>query len=46
VWILGAITEDDRKMGLGVVVEYANQRGELVRVSAGLLSSAGVQAPR
>jgi FtsP/CotA-like multicopper oxidase with cupredoxin domain len=28
VWIFGAIKEDDRKMGLGVVVEYANQRGE------------------
>jgi FtsP/CotA-like multicopper oxidase with cupredoxin domain len=28
VWILGGIKDDDRKMGLGVVVEYANQRGE------------------
>lgn len=28
VWILGSVKEDDRKMGLGVVVEYANQRGE------------------
>jgi FtsP/CotA-like multicopper oxidase with cupredoxin domain len=28
VWILGAIKDADRKLGLGVVVEYANQRGE------------------
>ena len=28
VWILGGIRDDDRKMGLGVVIEYANQRGE------------------
>jgi Multicopper oxidase len=28
VWIFGGIKEEDRKMGLGVVVEYANQRGE------------------
>ena len=28
VWIFGGIREEDRKMGLGVVVEYANQRGE------------------
>ena len=28
IWILGASKDDDRKMGLGVVVEYANQRGE------------------
>jgi FtsP/CotA-like multicopper oxidase with cupredoxin domain len=28
VWILGGIKDEDRKMGLGVVVEYANQRGE------------------
>jgi FtsP/CotA-like multicopper oxidase with cupredoxin domain len=28
VWILGGVRDDDRKMGLGVVVEYANQRGE------------------
>ena len=27
VWILGAIKDDDRKMGLGVVVEYAGQSG-------------------
>ncbi len=27
VWILGSIKEDDRAMGLGVVVEYAGQRG-------------------
>ena len=26
VWILGSVNEGDRKMGLGVVVEYANQR--------------------
>jgi FtsP/CotA-like multicopper oxidase with cupredoxin domain len=28
VWILGGIKDDDRKMGLGVVVEYADARGE------------------
>jgi FtsP/CotA-like multicopper oxidase with cupredoxin domain len=28
VWILGGVKDDDRKMGLGVVVEYANRRGE------------------
>ena len=28
VWILGGVREQDRKMGLGVVVEYAGQRGE------------------
>ena len=28
VWILGSTKDDDRKIGLGVVVEYANQRGE------------------
>jgi FtsP/CotA-like multicopper oxidase with cupredoxin domain len=28
VWILGGIRDEDRQMGLGVVVEYANQRGE------------------
>jgi len=28
VWILGGTADEDRKMGLGVVVEYANQRGE------------------
>jgi FtsP/CotA-like multicopper oxidase with cupredoxin domain len=28
VWVLGVIKDEDRKMGLGVVVEYANQRGE------------------
>ena len=28
VWILGGINDEDRKKGLGVVVEYANQRGE------------------
>jgi FtsP/CotA-like multicopper oxidase with cupredoxin domain len=28
VWILGGIRDEDRKMGLGVIVEYANQRGE------------------
>jgi FtsP/CotA-like multicopper oxidase with cupredoxin domain len=30
VWILGAVKEDDRKLGLGIVVEYANQRGQPV----------------
>jgi FtsP/CotA-like multicopper oxidase with cupredoxin domain len=28
VWILGAIKDEDRKLGLGVVIEYAGQRGE------------------
>jgi FtsP/CotA-like multicopper oxidase with cupredoxin domain len=28
VWILGGIKDEDRKMGLGVVVEYAYQHGE------------------
>jgi FtsP/CotA-like multicopper oxidase with cupredoxin domain len=28
VWILGSVKDDDRRMGLGVVVEYANQGGE------------------
>jgi FtsP/CotA-like multicopper oxidase with cupredoxin domain len=29
VWILGGVRDEDRKIGLGVVVEYANQRGDL-----------------
>ena len=28
IWIFGGIKDDDRKMGLGVVVEYAGERGE------------------
>ena len=28
VWVLGSTDDDDRKMGLGIVVEYENQRGE------------------
>jgi FtsP/CotA-like multicopper oxidase with cupredoxin domain len=28
VWILGGTKDEDRKVGLGVLVEYANQRGE------------------
>jgi FtsP/CotA-like multicopper oxidase with cupredoxin domain len=28
VWIFRGIRDEDREMGLGVVVEYANQRGE------------------
>jgi FtsP/CotA-like multicopper oxidase with cupredoxin domain len=28
VWIIGSARDDDRKMGLGVVVEYANASGE------------------
>jgi FtsP/CotA-like multicopper oxidase with cupredoxin domain len=28
VWILGSARDEDRKMGLGIVVEYANSRGE------------------
>jgi FtsP/CotA-like multicopper oxidase with cupredoxin domain len=27
VWILGGVRDEDRKLGLGVVVEYANQSG-------------------
>ncbi len=27
-WIFGSVKDDDRKMGLGVVVEYADERGE------------------
>src|SRR5262249_31044656 len=29
VWILGTPKDDDRKNGIGIVVEYANQTGEL-----------------
>jgi FtsP/CotA-like multicopper oxidase with cupredoxin domain len=28
VWVFGAVKEDDRKMGMGVVIEYANKAGE------------------
>jgi hypothetical protein len=28
VWILGSTADDDRNKGLGVVVEYAGQKGE------------------
>jgi FtsP/CotA-like multicopper oxidase with cupredoxin domain len=28
VWVLGGVKDEDRKMGLGIVVEYANQSGE------------------
>jgi FtsP/CotA-like multicopper oxidase with cupredoxin domain len=28
IWIFGGIKDDDRKMGLGIVVEYADARGE------------------
>jgi FtsP/CotA-like multicopper oxidase with cupredoxin domain len=28
IWILGSIKEEDRKIGLGTVVEYANRSGE------------------
>ena len=28
VWILGEVDDDYRRMGLGIVIEYANQRGE------------------
>ena len=28
IWILGGIKDDDRKMGLGIVIEYADARGE------------------
>ena len=28
VWMLGSVKEDDRKKGLGVVIEYADRRGE------------------
>ncbi|MHB2205730.1 multicopper oxidase family protein [Methylobacterium sp. CM6257] len=28
VWVLGSTKDDDRQMGMGVVVEYANHQGE------------------
>ena len=28
VWVLGSVKDDDRKIGLGTVVEYANAHGE------------------
>jgi FtsP/CotA-like multicopper oxidase with cupredoxin domain len=28
IWIFGGVKDDDRKMGLGVVIEYAGQSGE------------------
>ena len=28
VWVFGSTDDDDREMGMGVVVEYENQRGE------------------
>jgi FtsP/CotA-like multicopper oxidase with cupredoxin domain len=28
IWIFGGVKDDDRKMGLGIVVEYADARGE------------------
>lgn len=28
VWVLGSTKDDDRQMGMGVVVEYANRQGE------------------
>ena len=28
VWVLGSTDDDDRKMGMGIVVEYENRRGE------------------
>ena len=28
IWILGGVKDDDRKMGLGVVVEYSGEHGE------------------
>ena len=28
VWILGDVSDDERRKGLGIVVEYADQRGE------------------
>jgi len=28
VWIFGGIQDEDRRIGLGTVVEYANARGE------------------
>jgi len=27
VWILGAVKDDDRRNGMGIVIEYANKRG-------------------
>jgi FtsP/CotA-like multicopper oxidase with cupredoxin domain len=28
VWVFGSTDEDDRTMGMGIVIEYANRRGE------------------
>lgn len=28
VWVLGAASDEDRGMGMGVVIEYANEKGE------------------
>ena len=28
VWVLGSAKEDERAIGMGVVIEYANQQGE------------------
>ena len=28
VWVLGSVKDEDRDMGLGIVIEYANQHGE------------------
>ena len=28
VWVFGSTDDDDRKMGMGVIVEYENRRGE------------------
>jgi hypothetical protein len=28
VWVMGEVDDDYRKMGLGIVIEYTNQRGE------------------
>ena len=33
VWVLGAVDDMDRQMGLGVVVEYESRNGEPQRVA-------------
>jgi hypothetical protein len=28
VWVFGSTDDDDRTLGMGIVIEYANRRGE------------------
>ena len=34
VWVFGSTDDDDRNMGMGIVVEYADRRGEPQRITA------------